>query len=273
MCLLDLNFCDGLSFLLVLCFLFLLMSQKLSHSIVMSSRPVGIESIVASHLEVFIRTVSDDFLDESLNSFSDIDSFVILMAIIEPMNHFGRVIIFYNSAFCHDWSVGIACYICDGIINIIFALVFFWLFGIDIETVGIVFIKRIFKCMELSCVDFPVKKVKDLKHPGFSELVEIHIGKAFDGVLPEIEGILTDKHMDMRIEFKGSTKSMKGRDGTKNNIILCILIEIGGEEDFRSFLCFSSLLFFLNFASLARALMVFLEAMNKRSRRERSLMK
>ena len=132
MCLLDLNFCDGLSFLLVLCFLFLLMSQKLSHSIVMSGRPVGIESIVASHLEVFIRTVSDDFLDESLNSFSDIDSFVILMTIIEPMNHFGRVIIFYNSAFCHDRSVGIACYICDGIINIIFALVFFWLFGIDI---------------------------------------------------------------------------------------------------------------------------------------------
>ena len=136
MCLLDLNFCDGLSFLLVLCFLFLLMSQKLSHSIVMSGRPVGIESIVASHLEVFIRTVSDDFLDESLNSFSDIDSFVILMTIIEPMNHFGRVIIFYNSAFCHDRSVGIACYICDGIINIIFALVFFWFFGIDIDTVG-----------------------------------------------------------------------------------------------------------------------------------------
>lgn len=79
MCLLDLNFCDGLSFLLVLCFLFLLMSQKLSHSIVMSGRPVGIESIVASHLEVFIRTVSDDFLDESLNSFSDIDSFVVLI--------------------------------------------------------------------------------------------------------------------------------------------------------------------------------------------------
>lgn len=228
MCLLDLNFCDGLSFLLVLCFLFLLMSQKLSHSIVMSGRPVGIESIVASHLEVFIRTVSDDFLDESLNSFSDIDSFVILMTIIEPMNHFGRVIIFYNSAFCHDRSVGIACYICDGIINIIFALVFFWFFGIDIETVGIVFIQRIFKCMELSCVDFPVKKVKDLIHPGFSELIEIHIGKAFNAVLPEIEGILTDKHMDMRIEFKGSAKSMKGRDGTKNNIILCILIEIGG---------------------------------------------
>ena len=42
----------------------------------MSGRPVGIESIVASHLEVFIRTVSDDFLDESLNSLSDIDSFV-----------------------------------------------------------------------------------------------------------------------------------------------------------------------------------------------------
>ena len=150
------------------------------------------------------------------------------MTIIEPMNHFGRVIIFYNSAFCHDRSVGIACYICDGIINIIFALVFFWFFGIDIETIGIVFIKVIFKCMELSCVDFPVKKVKDLIHPGFSELIEIHIGKAFNAVLPEIEGILTDKHVDMRIEFKESAKSMKGRDGTKNNIILCILIEIGG---------------------------------------------
>ena len=87
-------------------------------------------------------------------------------------------------------------------------------FGIDIETVGIVFIKVIFKCMELSCVDFPVKKVKDLIHPGFSELIEIHIGKAFNAVLPEIEGILTDKHVDMRIKFKGSAKSMKGRDGS-----------------------------------------------------------
>ena len=29
-------------------------------------------------------------------------------------------------------------------------------------------------------------------------------------------------------DSKWSAKSMKGRDGTKNNIILCILIEIGG---------------------------------------------
>ena len=213
--------------------MFLLREQRIDtiQSLVLS---IAVEAIIADHRKAVVGDMNEQFLEKASAGFRDVYSDVVLMPVIEPMNHIRCFIKGDNSAFCHGRSCGIAHDVIDSILDVPdivyfsaagLAEIIFRISGIDIESILLGMVDLILYSLEGISEAFR-HETKQLVLESQAELLEIKVGKGLHGIGIRIIDKLRHQRMNVRIPLDVSAEGMKAGNHAKVFLVAKVLVQI-----------------------------------------------